>query len=157
MTTIANDTEFRAALDALDEASQRAVAILFARNVLDLTDDPRVGEALAVGERGEISDETLNFARRNLKAASLEAHTRCGADGEWSDQAGYFVARSAEASLEPVVRSAGKGPAWKAAMSARMARTCLAADSDQDSHDRESISQYQILNSYLDARGNNHE
>jgi len=32
-----------------------------------------------------------------------------------------------------------------------MARTCLAAESDEDSHDDESRAQYQILTSYLDA------
>jgi hypothetical protein len=93
----------------------------------------------------------VNLARRAIKTASLEAHTRCGADGEWNDQAGYFVARAAEACIEPQVLSQGKGPAWKAAMMARMARTCLAADSDQDAHDSESQAQYHILNSYLDA------
>jgi hypothetical protein len=32
-----------------------------------------------------------------------------------------------------------------------MARTCLAADSDEDLHNTESQAQYQILTSYLDA------
>ena len=61
------------------------------------------------------------------------------------------MARAAEACVEPEGRSQGKGPAWKAAMSARMARTCLAADGEEDSHDSESQAQYNILKSYLDA------
>lgn len=151
MSAISNDSEFRAALEALDITKQRAVGALFVENVIDLADDPRINNALAAARDSELSEEAMNLARRGIKAASLEAHTRCGSDGEWSDQAGYFVARAAEACIEPEGRSSGKGPAWKAAMSARMARTCLAAESDEDSHDSESAAQYQILASYLDA------
>jgi hypothetical protein len=151
MTTIDNDTDFRQALDALSLERQRAVGALFVEHVLDLSSDPRVAQALAAARNPELSEEALNLARRGAKAAALEAHTRCGSDGEWTDQAGYFVARAAEGCLDPEGRSQGKGPAWKAAMSARMARTCLAADSDVDSHDSESRAQYQILIRYLDA------
>jgi hypothetical protein len=151
MSAINNDSEFRAALEALDIVKQRAVGALFVENVIDLADDPRINNALAAARDAALAEEAMNLARRGIKAASLEAHTRCGSDGEWSDQAGYFVARAAEACLEPEGRSTSKGPAWKAAMSARMARTCLAAESDEDSHDSESAAQYQILASYLDA------
>lgn len=151
MSTISNDSQFRDALNRLTLAQQRAVGARFVENVLSLSSDPRVAQVLAVAKDADPSADTVNLARRSIKAASLEAHTRCGSDGEWSDQAGYFVARAAEACLEPEGRSQGKGPAWKAAMSARMARTCLAADSDQDSHDSESQAQYNILISYLDA------
>ncbi len=151
MSSISNDKAFRAALDALSLDQQRAVGALFVENVVALNNDDRVARALAAARDAAISDEAMNMIRRGIKAASLEAHTRCGADGEWNDQAGYFVARAAEACVEPQVRSQAKGPAWKAAMSARMARTCLAADSDEDSHDSESQAQYKILSSYLDA------
>lgn len=151
MSTISNDSQFRDALNRLDLAQQRAVGARFVENVLSLSSDPRVAQVLAVAKDADPSADAVNLARRSIKAASLEAHTRCGSDGEWSDQAGYFVARAAEACLEPEGRSQGKGPAWKAAMSARMARTCLAAESDQDSHDSESQAQYNILISYLDA------
>ena len=148
---ISNDNEFRDALDGLGLAQQREVGALFVESVLSLSDDSRVAQALIAAKDGSLEEEAMNLVRRSIKAASLEAHTRCGADGEWSDQAGYFVARAAEACVEPEGRSQGKGPAWKAAMSARMARTCLAAESDEDSHDTESQAQYQILTSYLDA------
>jgi hypothetical protein len=151
MTTISNDTEFRSALDALDDAKQAVVGALFVENVLSLNDDPRVAQALGVARDAEVSDEVLTMIRHAIKAASLEAHARCGADGNWADQAAYFVARAAEACVEAQVRSAGKGRAWKAAMSARMAKTCLAADGDEDAHDSESQSQYKILTSYLDS------
>lgn len=151
MSTISNDSQFRDALNRLTLAQQRIVGARFVENVLSLSSDPRVAQVLAVAKDADPSADAVNLARRSIKAASLEAHTRCGSDGEWSDQAGYFVARAAEACLEPEGRSQGKGPAWKAAMSARMARTCLAAESDQDSHDSESQAQYNILISYLDA------
>ena len=151
MSTISNDNQFREALNRLTLAQQRAVGASFVENVLSLSSDPRVAQVLAVAKDANPSEDAVSLARRSIKAASLEAHTRCGSDGEWTDQAGYFVARAAEACLEPEGRSQGKGPAWKAAMSARMARTCLAADSDQDSHDSESQAQYNILISYLDA------
>jgi hypothetical protein len=149
--SISNDNEFRKALDDLGLEQQRVVGSLFVNSVLELSDDPRVAQSLQAATDTEIGDAALSLARRTIKAASLDAHARCGADGEWTDQAGYFVARAAEACLEPEGRSGGKGPAWKAAMSARMARTCLAADGEEDSHDAESQAQYQILTSYLDA------
>ena len=151
MSAISNDREFRDALNDLSVDRQRAVGALFVESVLGLNDDPRVSQALSAAKAPGLEEDALNFVRHSIKAACLEAHTRCGADGEWSEQAGYFVARAAEACVEPEGRAQGKGPAWKAAMSARMARTCLAAESDEDSHDSESQAQYQILTSYLDA------
>lgn len=151
MRAITDDKQFRSALNQLDAAQQRAVGALFVEHVLELSRDPRVAQAVAAARDPELGEEAMNLVRRSIKAASLEAHTRCGADGEWVDQAAYFVARAAEACVEPEGRSQGKGAAWKAAMNARMARTCLAADGDEDSHDSESQAQYNILNSHLDA------
>jgi hypothetical protein len=151
MSTITNDTEFREALNALSEDRQRVVGALFVENAINLNDDERVARALAAARDPEISDEVMTMVRHAIKAASLEAHARCGSDGKWIDQASYFIARGAEACVEPTVLSKGKGPAWKAAMSVRMAKTCLAAESDEDTHDSESHAQYQILTSYLDS------
>ena len=151
MSSITNDSEFRQALSRLSEAQQRTVGALFAENVVDLNQDDRVAQALAAARDPDISDEVMTMVRHAIKAASLEAHARCGSDGKWVDQAAYFVARAAEACVEPQVLSQGKGPAWKAAMSARMAKTCLAAESDEDAHDSESQAQYQILTRYLDS------
>ncbi len=151
MSSITNDSEFRTALSALSDQQQRAVGALFVENVINLNGDDRVAQALAAARDPEISDDVITMVRHAIKAASLEAHARCGSDGKWTDQASYFVARAAEACVEPEGRAQGKGPAWKAAMSARMAKTCLAAESDEDAHDSESQAQYQILTSYLDA------
>ena len=151
MNGISNDTEFREALNGLSMAQQRSVGGMFVERVLGLSNDARVAQAVNAARESTVEGDALDLVRRHAKAASLEAHTRCGADGVWMDQAGYFVARAAEACLEPEGRSQGRGPAWKAAMNVRMARTCLAAESDEDSHDSESQAQYQILTSYLDA------
>ena len=151
MSGISNDTEFREALSSLSIAQQRQLGAKFVENVLSLSNDSRVAQAIDAARQEGLEEDALNLVRHNIKAASLEAHTRCGADGVWTDQAGYFVARAAEACVEPEGRSQGKGPAWKAAMSARMARTCLAEESDEDSHDSESQAQFQILARYLDA------
>jgi hypothetical protein len=155
-TGITNDRQFRAALDAMSTPAQRELAARFVESVQSLSTDVRVAQALAAARESRIAEDALALARRNTKAASLEAHTRCGADGEWTDQAAYFVARAAEAALEPAERT-GKGIAWKAAMNARMARTCLAADGGDDPHDSESAAQYAILTRYLDTRGQSHE
>jgi hypothetical protein len=64
------------------------------------------------------------------------------------------VARGVEAIVEPQIRTAGKNPAWKAAMQCRMARTCLASESDEDTHDLETGAQYQLLNDYLEKVNN---
>jgi hypothetical protein len=151
MSSITNDSEFGAALENLSIERQRAVGALFVENVLGLNDDDRVAQALAAARDPDISNDVMTMVRHAIKAASLEAHARCGADGKWTDQAGYFVARAAEACVEPQVLSKGKGPGWKAAMSARMAKTCLAAEGDEDAHDSESQAQYQILTRYLDS------
>lgn len=142
---INNDTQFRQALDGLDLHQQRVMAACFTENVLPLTDDERPGRVVSTIIEGREIEGVFKVA----KAASLEAHARCGAEGDWNDQAGYFVARAAQAAVEPQVRTGGKNPAWKAAMQARMARTCLASEAGEDSHDRETVAQYNILNDYL--------
>lgn len=151
MSTINNDTQMREAVNGMSVTEQRQVAALFVKNVASLSKDARIERTIETAANPAASEEELSNAFKAAKAAALEAHTRCGSDGEWNDQAGYFVARAAEAAVAPQVRSHGKGPAWQAAMSSRMARTCLAADSDEDAHDSESHAQYQILNDHLNS------
>lgn len=150
MSVINSDMGFRQLLDALSLEQQREIGSRFVKNVLSLSEDPRLGSVVEAGAHGG----DLESAFKTAKRASLDAHARCGAEGDWSDQAGYFVARGAQALVEPQVRSAGKNPAWKAAMQCRMARTCLAADSDEDSHDMETGAQYQLLSDYLEQVNN---
>jgi hypothetical protein len=153
MSGITNDTEMRQALADLTAPAQRVLAARFVANVLSLSEDARLQRVLDTAANPDAGEDELGGAYRTAKAAALEAHARCGADGEWNDQAGYFVARAAEASVAPQVRSYSKGPAWQAAMSARMARTCLAGEADEDTHDKERQAQYRILTEYL-TQGN---
>jgi hypothetical protein len=149
MSRVSNDTEMRRALSALDIGAQRVLAARFVASVASLSGDARLQRVLAAAANPNATEDELKAAYKSAKAAAIEAHARCGADGEWNDQAGYFVARAAEAAVAPQVRSHAKGPAWQAAMSARMARTCLAGESEEDTHDRESAAQYRILAEYL--------
>lgn len=149
MSEISNDTQMRETLDGLEPGRQRAIAALFVQNVLSLSNDVRVERALKAAAEAEHGEPDLNAAFRAAKAAALEAHARCGADGEWNDQAGYFVARAAEAAVAPKVRTHGKGPAWQAALSCRMARTAQASESEDAAPDSEITAQYRILNDFL--------
>jgi hypothetical protein len=149
MSTISNDGQMRDAIDAMDTGQQRILAARFVENVLPLTKDERVQRVLQIAGNEESGDEQLLAAYKAAKAAALEAHARCGSDGEWNDQTGYFVARAAEAAVAPQVMSHGKSVAWQTALSCRMARTAQVTDSNDDAHDSESEAQYRILNEFL--------
>lgn len=147
MKTIANDAEFKNALSSLDPARQRLVAARFVKHVLDLGKDPRIERALKVAADENAGEEDLAAALKNARAAVLDSHTRCGAEGDWSEQAGYFVARAAVAAIGGSTKASG--PAWAAAMSSRMARTCESIDADADAAGQERQAQYRILAEYL--------
>ncbi len=149
MSTISNDGQMRDAIDAMDTQQQRLLAARFVEHVLPLTKDERVLRVVEVAASPESADEQLMGAYKAAKAAALEAHARCGSDGEWSDQTGYFVARAAEAAVAPKVMSHGKSVAWQTALSCRMARTAQVTDSNEDAHDSESEAQYRILSEFL--------
>ena len=152
MNAITDDASFRQAIEGLDATQQRVVGSLFAHNVLTLSEDERAQRAVAVAADPDAAADAIAGACRAAKNAVLDAHARCGADGAWRDQAGYFVARAVEACLTSQVLSKGKRPAWKAAMSSRMARTALAEEADEDAHDLERQQQYRILNDYLNSQ-----
>jgi hypothetical protein len=99
-----------------------------------------------------MEDELLN-ALRSARAATFESHTRCGSEGNWTDQAGYFVARAAVAAVTPPTQSRARGAAWQAAMSSRMARTSMLIDDGdgQPTAQAENEWQYQTLSDYLNT------
>lgn len=151
MNQINNDTEFKQALQKLDAAQQRGVAAVFVEHVLSLSDDERIKRAIKVASDSSASDGEIADALKSARAATMDSSTRCGAEGNWTDQAGYFVARAAVAAVTPPAQSTSAGPAWQAAMSCRMARTSILIDDDSDevqSHS-ESEWQYQALSDYL--------
>jgi len=151
MTQISNDIEFRKAIDSLDFTKQRVLAGLLVKNVLELCDDKRITHVVETAINTDASDAELAAALKEARATTMDCHTRCGAEGDWKAQAGYFVARAATAAVTPESQSKGGGPAWQAAMSSRMARTSMLIDVEESATSNESEQQYQILSDYLNS------
>jgi phage protein D len=151
MTQISNDIEFRKAIDSLDFTRQRVLAGLLVKNVLELCDDKRITRVVETATNADASGTELSAALKDARAATLDCHTRCGAEGDWRAQAGYFVARAATAAVTPEAQSKGGGPAWQAAMSSRMARTSILIDNEEQATSHESEQQYRILAEFLNS------
>jgi len=149
MSPFANDAEFRRALDELDAGRQREVGVLLVEGLLPMTGDQRIAGALEVARNRGASAAALRAALKSTREAALESHARCGADSDWAEQVDYFVARAAVACLGGQVLSHGKGLAWQAAISCRMARACLAAE-EEGLGGAEIERQHQLLSDYLD-------
>jgi hypothetical protein len=148
MTEIHNDAEFRQKLESLDPDRQRILAARFVENVLPFCNDERVSRIVKIAADPHASADELATALRTAKVAIIDSHARCGAEGDWKDQAGYFVARAAAAAVSPAGQSAG-GPAWQAAMASRMAATCRSIDSTEDNAGQARMQQYLILSEFL--------
>ena len=153
MSQISNDTEFKQVLQNLDATQQRTVAALFIEHVLSLSNDDRVKRVVKVATDLSASEGEISDALRSAKAATMDCSTRCGAEGNWTDQPGYFVARAAVAAVTPPEQSKAGGPAWQAAMSSRMAQTSILIDDDSDEAPTHSENewQYNILSDYLQS------
>lgn len=150
MSQITNDKEFKRALQGLDATQQRVVAALFVEHVLPLSKDKRLSHVIKTAKDKNASQDELSDALRTAKAATTESCARCGAEGNWTDQAGYFVARAAIAAVTPEAQSQSN-PAWQAAMSSRMAQTSIQIDteSSEPSENPENEWQYSVLSNYL--------
>ncbi|NOR43521.1 MAG: hypothetical protein GQ572_09310 [Gammaproteobacteria bacterium] len=153
MSQISNDAEFKQALQNLDSKQQRTVAALFVEHVLALSDDDRIKRAIKIATDNSASEDEISDALRSAKSAIMDSSTRCGAEGNWTNQAGYFVARAAVAAMTPVAQSKSGGPAWQAAMSSRMAQTSILIDNSSDEvlEHSENEWQYGILSNYLNS------
>ena len=153
MSQISNDTEFKQALQNLDAIQQRTVAALFIEHVLSLSNDDRIKRVVKVATDNSATEGEISDALRSARAATMDCSTRCGAEGNWTDQAGYFVARAAVAAVTPAAQSKSGGPAWQAAMSSRMAQTSIQIDNDTDEvpDHSENEWQYDILSNYLQS------
>jgi len=151
MSQISSDTEFKQALQNLDATQNRVVAALFIEHVMALSNDDRIQRAVNVALNSSVSDGEIADALKLAKAAIMDSSTRCGAEGNWTEQAGYFVARAAVAALTPSAQSRSGGPAWQAAMSCRMAQTSILIDNESDevAATSENEWQYSILSGYL--------
>ena len=152
MTAIHSDAQFRAALAGLSVEQQRRVGKRFLDNISELSDNPKLEKSLALLEGPEVSDQDIADAFRVASTAARDSYTLCGREADWRRQASHFFAAAATACLGATDKEGqDQELAWTTAMNARMARTCLAADSEEDTHDSESRAQYQILTRYLDA------
>jgi len=149
MTEMDNDTEFRKVLEGLDYSQQRGVAARFVGDVLALSSDDRVLRVIKVASDATATTDELSGALKTARAATVDSHTRCGSEGDWKEQAGYFVARAAAAAVTPEGKGKAGGPAWQAALSCRMARTSMLIDSGSVADEDESARQYRILSEFL--------
>ena len=154
MTKISNDNDFKQALTSVDDTQQRLIAARFVEHVLSLNNDDRIKRAVEVAANAGASQDELSGALKSAKAATIDSHTRCGSEGNWQEQAGYFVSRAAMAALTPAEKTKSGSPAWQAAMSSRMAKTSMLIDDeagdDIPTHN-ESEWQYEALNEYLEG------
>lgn len=141
---IDNDRDFKSALSKLSGGGQRKVAARFAENVLALSKDVRVKNAIDAATRTDISDDELDAAYKSAKKASVDSYTQCGKECDWNSQAGHFVAQAALACLEH-----GNSPAWESAMHARLARTSESIATGIGTDNAETAAQYRILDKYL--------
>jgi len=153
MNQVSNDTEFRQAIESLSPSQQRELAAIFVKHVLTLSEDRKLDRVVKTAADRDASPDELAAALKTAHAATFDSHARCGAEGHWSDQAGYFVARAAVAATTPQGQARAGGPAWQAAMSARMAYTSHLIDDlsgDKSAH-TECEWQYASLSDYLNA------
>lgn len=151
MTEITNETQFREVLKGLSLSDQRAVGARFVEHVASMAEDERIAFAIRVASNKDAAVDELTAAHKSAKAAAIDCYTRCGADADWSEQAGYFVARAASAIVAPEKDIGSDGPAWTAAMNGRMARTCAIIDNNADAESQETGQQYRILEEFLNA------
>jgi hypothetical protein len=115
-----------------------------------LCSDDRIARVIQVAGNSEASESELAEALKTARATTFDCHTRCGAEGDWSEQEGYFVARAATAALTPIGQMPG-GPVWQAALSSRMAQTSRSIVTGDDTAGQESNQQYRILSEFLDS------
>ncbi len=148
MLSITDEKTFKQALSNLDIHQQRVVGALFVERVLDLFNDERVKRAIKIAQNASVSEDELQSTYKAARSASIESFTRCGADGDWKEQAGHFVANAAAACVIPTEQIRKNNPAWEAAMNSRMARNCEIIANEETSND-EDQHQYRVLSEFL--------
>lgn len=151
MPDIRNDEDFKQALAGLAVDEQRKLGCLFIEPLLSLTDDDRIARTLEAARRGG-DDEEMAQAALTAKRAVIDSHTRCGKEGDWAEQAGYFIARAAAACVASEAHSVSGPLAWQAAMGCRMARMSESMLTDEDKSGMENERQYKIADKFLKER-----
>lgn len=150
MKQITNDVEFKQSLQSLNFSQQRVLGAGFVKQVMNLCADDRLKRVIDIAADENATQDDLATALKSAKSITFDCHTRCGAEGNWTEQAGYFVARAAIATVTPEPQSKSGGPAWQAAMSTRMALT--SAQIDKDSTElTDNEWQYKLLSDFLNS------
>ena len=150
MAKIANDIEMRDALRGLDLSTQRIIGARFAFEVREYVQNKNLLRLIETGMESDLSDSALDATYQAAKALSVATYTACGRDADWIAQAEHFVAEAITAALAPDPGNGDVNPAWKAAMQARIARTCAMIDNANGKVHDEAVAQYQIVETALD-------
>jgi len=150
MATIHSDAAFKAALSRLPVEQQRRVGKLFVENVIDVSDNPKVKQAISIADKSDLSATEIAEGFKIAKAAAIDSYTLCGRDADWLGQASHFVASAAAVCLTPGDQVAQcRDLAWSTAMNARMAKVCETIAHEQSADNQEAEKQYAILETFL--------
>jgi hypothetical protein len=134
MTAIMDVGTFKQTLVSLPLSKQRLVGAKFIANVLDLTDDPRLRNALKVASNPDVSPEELQLAYFSTHSVYVENHPRSDlAELDWKKQAAHFIAEALMVCLAPTYSEAQKHHlAEKVATYCQMARICSSVNHQGD-------------------------
>lgn len=152
MNKITNDREMKLALERLDPLQLRLVGAAFINGVMDLCHDEHLRRGLAVAQDPDATGEVLKAALKPVSLATLNSHARCGAEGDWQDQANYFIGRAIGSLLgcQDPKRAREKNPAWQVALACRMARLSGELHLDNENPEQEGRNQHAILTAFLE-------
>lgn len=150
MARISNDHDLRDALNKLTAVQQRVVGADFTKSVIHLCRVERVRRAMETAQSPDADNAELEDALRAAKGYAAKTYTACGKDTDWLAQADHFVAAAVAAALTPVGQSSARtGPAWKAAVQARMAKNCELMEEGEGEMETEAERQYRIAGEHL--------
>jgi hypothetical protein len=149
MGKISNDVEMRDVISTLDAYTQRLLGARFVGSVKELTGNPDLLRAIDTAMDPDLPASVQEAAYHTAKGIAVATYTACGHDADWLAQAEHFVAAASAAALAPVSAGSAQGAAWKAAMQARIARTCAMIESADDRVANEAARQYAIVEEFL--------
>lgn len=156
MMRYANRQAFNHALSGLSVSDQRRIGAAFIQHVLDLTDEPRFRDALAVLAKADPSAAELADTYNAIHSIYVSTHPRSDLlPLDYTRQAEHFIAEACLVCSAPVYAEASVHHiAQKAAMYCCMARTCAGIEHDgltpslersQQSLGEEMLAQHRLL------------
>jgi hypothetical protein len=134
MTQANSQQAFQQALADLPVRKQRQVGAKFIGNVLDLTQEPRFRDVLAVLAKPALTAGELMDAYHSIHALYVQTHPRSDLSQlDYARQAEHFIAEACLVCLSPVYEETKvHHMAQKAAMYCCMARTCAGIKHDEE-------------------------